>query len=124
MGYRSEVALAIDSRFLKNELKLLKTKDLQTYNKVEDLLKEGFQNEIKKQKFYYWGYIRWYDSFSEILFIEKLIRQYPEKIRFMRIGENYEDTEDRGFLEDLFDLSIERKIYFQEKILFRKKLND
>lgn len=48
-----------------------------------------------------WNAIKWYDDFEDIVFIENLIQELNEQdYLFIRIGEDSDDTEVRGYFWD------------------------
>ena len=116
MGYRSEVILALDAKLVPalmtafakcEETQKLCTKD--TDNLDTDYDGEG--NWLMR-----WDHIKWYESYPEVAMIEKLVEgmecedlsefglknddnapDYTELFRFVRIGEEMDDNEVRGY---------------------------
>ena len=119
MGYRSEVILAVDAKvvpalmaaFAKcEETQKLCTKDVD--NLVTDY--DGTGNWLMR-----WDHIKWYDSYPEIAMIEKFIEgldsddlsefglkseePLAELYKFVRLGEDLDDNEVRGYgFEDIY----------------------
>jgi hypothetical protein len=116
MGYRSEVVLAIDAKIVPALMaafaKCEETQKLCTQH-VDNLDTdyEGKGNWLMR-----WDHIKWYDSFPEIKMINNLIEgmesedlsefglrddenapDYNEMFRFVRIGEDIDDSEARGY---------------------------
>ena len=115
MGYRSEVALALDAKIVPALMtafaKCEETQKLCTQH-VDHLDTDygGEGNWLMR-----WDHIKWYDSFPEIEMINNLIEalelddlseygikevintpEYCELFRFVRIGEDSSDNEQRG----------------------------
>jgi hypothetical protein len=116
MGYRSEVILAINAKvvpalmaaFAKcEETQKLCTKDTDHLDTDYD----GKGNWLMR-----WDHIKWYDSYPEIEMINSLIEalecedlsefglknddnapDYTEMFRFVRVGEEMDDNEVRGY---------------------------
>lgn len=116
MGYRSEVVLAIDAKIVPALMtafaKCQLTQKLCTEH-VDNLETdyEGKGNWLMR-----WDHIKWYDSYSEIRMVENLIEcmeadqlddfgmkeeELPgipsELFKFVRIGEDNADVEQRGY---------------------------
>tara|TARA_R100001082_G_C4253492_1_gene112448 strand:+ start:142 stop:531 length:390 start_codon:yes stop_codon:yes gene_type:complete len=116
MGYRSEVILAIDAKLVPALMvafaKCEETQKLCTqYVDNLDTDYEGKGNWLMR-----WDHIKWYDSFPEIEMINNLIEgiecedlsefglkddesapDYNEMFRFVRVGEDMDDNEVRGY---------------------------
>ena len=116
MGYRSEVILALDAKLVPalmtafakcEQTQKMCTQD--TDNLETDYDGEG--NWLMR-----WDHIKWYDSFPEVAMIEKFIEalecedlsefglkdddnaaDYSELFKFVRIGEDMDDNETRGY---------------------------
>ena len=109
MGYRSEVVFAVDS-----ELAPFFTAVLAQNPEAERLCRDADQYESGYAEegdfFMYWNHIKWYESYPEIQVIEEFIQElegegeddFPDvedvhsRWRFVRIGEDYDDVEDKG----------------------------
>ena len=125
MGYRSTAILAVSKEarpylmhFLGQNAEAMKL----SFGKYADRT-ENFQGEEGSVMFLFEG-IKWYDSFPEIQAIEEFMAHMScetdlkdsednqvdgeELYRFVRIGEEYEDIEQRGFAFDIYpSVSIE-----------------
>jgi len=116
MGYRSEVILALDAKLVPalmtafakcEQTQKMCTQD--TDNLETDYDGEG--NWLMR-----WDHIKWYDSYPEVAMIEKFIEglecedlsefglkdddnaaDYSELFKFVRIGEDMDDNETRGY---------------------------
>ena len=109
MGYRSEVAFAIApgplvDKFLAVMAANEKVRDMVKYN---EKYQEGieFNRYDKGDIFVYLGSVKWYEGYEEVNEINKFFAEHEEEgyenIRFVRSGENPEDTEAMGsYLED------------------------
>ena len=122
MGYRSEVILALDAKLVPalmtafakcEQTQKMCTQD--TDNLETDYDGEG--NWLMR-----WDHIKWYDSYPEVAMIEKFIEglecedlsefglkdddnaaDYSELFKFVRIGEDMDDNEVRGYgFEDIY----------------------
>lgn len=109
MGYRSDVRIVVSKKGYK-ELKKFVEKFLEKYEKEHNI--EGVYNifnhkdiETKRENYYYlgWNDIKWYDGiggYEDINAIVKGLDYLAENdfsYRFARIGENYDDIEERSF---------------------------
>lgn len=125
MGYRSDVGLALT----KNGVDTLHTRlDSQEVSdelraKVEDLLNHADEHYVDKDSgaaIWYWEWIKWYGGnslyYEDIKFIEDTLKSLnDDDYRFIRIGEEYDDTEMFGdFWENPFDFDLSREIRFSE----------
>ena len=129
MGYRSEVILAVDAKLVPALTaafaKCEETQKLCTQHVDNlDIDYDGKGNWLMR-----WDHIKWYDSYPEIAMIEKFIegldcddleefglkhddneRGYGELYKFVRIGEDMDDSEQRGYgFENIY---ISRSIAF------------
>ena len=105
MGYRSEVVLAFDPR-----VKPLLACVLAKYPKTRALCLDGLQREDEDVIYYRWDYIKWSNGYAEIdalegfmdkldvedLFINNEEVEGCELYRFVRVGEEHGDVDDRG----------------------------
>jgi len=124
MGYRSEVALALTSNGVNELHTQLASPVLDNHIRKEvkgllDCADMHFIDQDSKAEVWHWNSIKWYLSdpeyYADIYFIEEFLRNLDdEDFRFIRIGEDYEDTEVFGdFTENPFDLEIARGITIQ-----------
>lgn len=86
MGYRSEVAIAIEKELLENEGLKIK-EDISDADEI--ILHDGYY-------YIYWYDIKWYTDYPSVKNIESFLNEYPEKVAFMRLGENLDDIERHG----------------------------
>jgi len=106
MGYRSEVTLVLT----RNGLSAL-------YNKIPDAMRkitEYADKFVRRDDVFLlcWGHIKWYDSYDEINAVEKALRGLDnDDYHFLRIGEDNDDTEEKGgYWDNPFDTYISRSI--------------
>ena len=108
MGYRSEVVLAVDKKLMPEFLAHLATND-EAKTMVfadHDHLDQDYCGE--GHLLVTWDSIKWYSDYPEVNVIEKFISEMDEDedkgemFRFVRIGENFDDIENRGWGFDIF----------------------
>ena len=127
MGYRSEVGLALTRVGVETLENRLASSELgeEVRKRIREFLDHAdkhAKDEKSSEEAWYWDYLKWYTDdpvyFPEVDFIEKLISELPyEDFRFIRIGEDYDDTEMRGgFWENPFDMELGRYISFSEAV--------
>ena len=117
MGYRSDVGLNTRSSVvhtLHQKLNAL-DKNSEAFSVVSDFLvyaDKHLEDADSGAEVYLWEGIKWYEEFSDVGFIENLLTELDwSNFLFIRIGEDYDDTEARGdFWENPFDLKLTRKI--------------
>ena len=103
MGYRSEVVLAVDKEIMPEFLAHLATNDEAKTMVFADHchLDQDYCDE--GHLLVTWNSIKWYESYPEVNVIEKFISEMEEAadksemFRFVRIGEDYDDVENRGY---------------------------
>ena len=114
MGYRSQVVLAIAEPLIPQFMvTMAKCPQARLMCFGDGDCKRDFQWE-KGSLFFEWSYIKWYDSFEEVQAIEDFLSWAEDKLeidgkeidgdehfRFVRIGEEYEDIEVRGYAFDI-----------------------
>ena len=126
MGYRSEVVLAIAPEVAPAFMALCaQTPELHTLCfKENDHLESGVDN--KGDYLFQWDHIKWYPSYPEVEALEAFmdalesddLSEYGEKgerdwhqyFKFVRIGEDLDDTDQRGYGFD--NICINRSISF------------
>ena len=117
MGYRSDVGLALSKSGairLQEKLNTL-DKNSETYFNVTNLLEYTHshrKHEESGAELYLWDYLKWYDNYSDVRFIEDLMGELEdEEFLFLRLGEDMNDNEEKGsFWDNPFQLSILRTI--------------
>ena len=126
MGYRSEVVFAITPEAVPAFMALCaKTPELQDLCfKENDLLQSGVDR--KGDYLFQWDHIKWYSSYPPIEELEAFIdalesddlsaygeeeeHDWHECFKFVRIGEDLDDTDQRGYGFD--GIHINRSISF------------
>ena len=113
MGYRSEVVLAVNKEIMPEFLAHLATSD-EAKSLVfsdHDHLDQDYEGE--GHLLVSWSGIKWYEGFPDVNVIEKFTCEMDENtdnsemFRFVRVGEDYEDIEVRGYG---FDIHVNRAI--------------
>ncbi len=112
MGYRSQVTLA-----LRPEAAALFTTVRARGGELPALIEDadtGSHNDGSES--YSWDHVKWYDSYASINAIERFMdrldsEDMEDQYRFIRIGEDDEDTEQRG---DGFEIYVSRSIEWYE----------
>ena len=117
MGYRSNVALALTSKGVSEMNMAIANLDKQTHALVTDFLDYTDRHALdldSKSEAYCWDGVKWYYGEPDIDFFENFMRNLDhEDFRFIRIGNDYDDTEVRGgFTENPFDMELARGITF------------
>ena len=120
MGYRSEVGMILSTEayeLLVCELekervdRILNNNNPDKFNSTIDLLdmmeNDGASNlpENSTDIIFYYSWIKWYDSYGEVQFVERMLDMMEERdlaYSFLRIGEENKDIDARyNRLEDL-----------------------
>lgn len=121
MGYYSDVGLALTKTgvdFLQNKLASPKVSE-ELREEVKSLLSYAdrhYTDANSGAEVWYWDCIKWYDfatdGFPDVCFIMETLSELEEtEYRFIRIGEEYDDTDVRGFFwENPFDFELSRGI--------------
>jgi len=112
MGYRSQVTLA-----LRPEAAALFSTVRARGGSLAALIEDaeiGDHNDGNES--YSWGHIKWYDSYECVNAIEAFMNRLDaedmdEEYRFIRIGEEDDDTEQRG---SGFEIYVSRSIEWYE----------
>ncbi len=114
MGYRSEVGLACDP-IVKEIIETVSewNSDLrQLMDDADDLTHD------KEYGRWRWDWVKWYDSYPEITIMERIMLFAEntslrglsyDSYGFVRVGEDYEDIEQRGAPAE-FDLYVNRSV--------------
>ena len=126
MGYRSEVVLVVGKEVMPQFMvTMAKSPDARALCFAEATRHEDY--EEKGNMLFAWDCIKWYDSYEEIRAIEDFLdwcdsEDVPsqdakgervdgdECYRFVRIGEEVEDIEERG--SGFWDVGVRRSIEF------------
>ena len=114
MGYRSQVVLAIGEALIPQFMvTMAKCPEARTMCFGDADHRRDFQGE-KGSLFFEWDHIKWYAGYEEVQAIEDFLNWAEDKLkidgkeidgdehfRFVRIGEEYEDIEVRGYAFDI-----------------------
>ena len=117
MGYRSDVGLALTQaavQTLNQKLNAL-DKNSEAFSIITDFFAyadKHFEDTDSGSEVYLWEYVKWYEEFSDVGFIEHLPAELDwSDFLFIRIGEELEDIDTRGsFWDNPFDLGISRSL--------------
>jgi hypothetical protein len=113
MGYRSEVVLAVNKEIMPEFLAHLATNDEAKRLVFSDHCHLDQDYEGDGHLLVSWTDIKWYDGYPDVNVIEKFTCEMDEDMencemfRFVRVGEVYEDIEQRGYG---FDIHVNRSI--------------
>lgn len=121
MGYRSDVGLLLSKHGVSVLHARLNDKSLpeETRQDVLEFMDRAvthFQHKATGAEAWLWQWVKWYDTdpyaFPDVKFIAETIRDLPdEDYRFIRVGEDYEDTEVEGdFFDHPFGFDVVRSI--------------
>ncbi len=117
MGYRSEVGLALTKTGVDVLNKKLAGPEVseETRKEMESLLAYAayhYTDPESGAEAWLWDWIKWYPDYQDIALLGALMNELEdEDYRFIRIGEEYDDTEVRGgFWENPFGLELNRSI--------------
>lgn len=122
MGYYSDTAIALTRVGKENMSAMLENIDGNLAGEVRHLLHFADEHAIDpdtQAEVWLWRDIKWYEDdpqySPEIAFVRMVLEALDEsEYRFIRIGEDYDDTEVRGdFTENTFDLELARGITIQ-----------
>jgi len=117
MGYRSDIGLALTQKavqILHQKLNAL-DKNSEAFSVITDFFTyadKHFEDTDSGSEVYLWEYVKWYEEFPDVGFIENLLAELDwSDFLFFRIGEEIDDMETRGsFWDNSFDLGISRRI--------------
>ena len=113
MGYRSDVVLAVNKEIMPEFLAYLATNDEAKRLVFSDHCELNQDYEVEGHLLVTWSGIKWYDGYPDVDVIEKFTCELDEDtdksemFRFVRVGEEYEDIEVRGYG---FDIHVNRAI--------------
>lgn len=121
MGYYSDTALALTGKgvdTLNKKLAAPETSEAMR-NEVQSLLSQAdshYTDPNSGAEVWHWAWSKWYSHFPEVAFVESLMDEVDdEDYRFIRIGEDCDDTEVRGrFWENPFGMELTRNIVLAE----------
>jgi len=111
MGYRSQVVLAFDKALLPKFLDVIARSE-DTKRLVFEW-RESWDKEFDGEHHcIVWDHIKWYDD-SDTKAIENFVHDNYEDARFIRIGEEYDDSDDYGeFAQDSIQIERTQSIEF------------
>ena len=123
MGYRSDIGLALKQsavHTLHQKLNAL-DKNSEAFSSITDFIAyadKHHEDTDSGAEVYLWEGSKWYEEFSDVSFIENLLAELDWKdFLFIRIGEDYDDTEVRGdFWDNPFELGLTRKISMEVQL--------
>ena len=113
MGYRSDVVLAVNKEIMPEFLAYLATNDEAKRLVFSDHCELNQDYEVEGHLLVTWSGIKWYDGYPDVDVIEKFTCELDEDtdksemFRFVRVGEDYADIEQRGYG---FDIHVNRAI--------------
>ena len=108
MGYRSEVVLAVNKEIMPEFLAYLATNDAAKSLVFSEHCELNQDYEGEGHLLVSWSGIKWYEGYPDVDVIEQFTCEYDEDtdksemFRFVRVGEDYEDIEQRGYGFDIF----------------------
>ncbi len=100
MGYRSEVYLGIDSEIVEELLTFVGINQ-----KVYQLLFEHSEYAEKTKKggiHFRWDWVKWYPEYPEIAKLNEFLTKHDEQVKFLRVGESYDDIVEEGESEQFY----------------------
>ncbi len=122
MGYRSEVCIGLTddaSRLFRTMLEHLPEgheaialiKDAETMNHHHPWQDQHKSTEKDCEDKLFWSYVKWYEGYECVDFVETFLNEcIPEEdYRFVRIGEESDDVEERGEYWDA-EIYVQRSI--------------
>ena len=108
MGYRSEVVLAVNKEIMPEFLAHLATNDEAKSLVFSEHCELNQDYEGEGHLLVSWTNIKWYEGYPDVDVIEKFTCEMDadtdkgEMFRFVRVGEDYDDIEQRGYGFDIF----------------------
>ena len=117
MGYRSDTGLALTQEAVQtlNEKLNALDKNSEAFSVITDFFTyadKHFEDTDSGSEVYLWEYVKWYQEFPDVSFIENLLHELDwSDFLFIRIGEELDDIDTRGsFWDNPFDLGISRSL--------------
>jgi len=118
MGYRSDVRIVTSQEGFEKLEEFVK-EYLKEYNEQNNLLDDCDIKQVgKKQCYFGWNYIKWYDGYHDVDAIMEGLEYLSENeysYRYMIIGESYDDIE-----EKFYDGVKDEKIYLEYPNIIRE----
>ena len=123
MGYRSDIGLALTQSAVQRMHQKLNSldKNSEAFSVITDFIiyaDKHHEDADTGAEAYLWECVKWYDDFKEVSSLEELMQELNEQdYLFIRIGEDYADTEVQGYFWDSrFEIRLERSIIFINQI--------
>lgn len=116
MAYRSDVGLALTKTGVEELNKKLETLNGDRRNAASHLLQGAgihYTDSQSGTELWYWEWLKWYSEYLDVSVFEELMDEVGyEDFRFIRIGEDEDDTECRGgFWKNPFEMDLQRYIF-------------
>lgn len=114
MGYRSDVAIAMYKKDFEVMCEKAKQhEDSFVYEFVMQGYEQAPQGKPEDEHVYlYWEWVKWYDGYTEVNFIQNFLYEEGVPYDFVRIGEDHDDTECILNSEHYW-LDVDRKVSFE-----------
>lgn len=119
MGYYSEVTLALTKAGTDRRAARMDALSRDAAREVNDLFSwadRHYVDALSGSEVWHWDWLKWYAEFPEMAFVEDVLRtlEGPDYL-FLRLGEEYDDTEIQGcFWDNPFGIKLERSILVSE----------
>ena len=117
MGYISDIGLALTQEAVQTLNKKLNAldKNSEACSVITDFFAyadKHFEDTGSGSEGYLWEYVKWYQEFPDVSFIENLLTELDwSDFLFVRIGDDLDDIETRGgFWDNPFNLGVRRSI--------------
>ena len=124
MGYRSDAALALSQEGVAALARKLAGNDsrIPAVQRLLDRAGIHYQDAASGAEIWQWDWLKWYPEYQDVSVLENLMAELDEvHFRFIRIGEDEEDTEVRGlFRENPFQMNLIRGIQIEAPQPVRK----
>ena len=106
MGYRSHVMLEL----AKEQNDIFQALYMSKFPDDAEWLFKCIENYDDEATLYNFDYIKWYDTYPEVSFIEHFLNTIEdEQYHFVRVGEEADDTSECG-ISDYYNLYIRREV--------------
>ena len=118
MGYRSDISIAMRKKDL--DQMITKAKKHQDNSILYNFIKEGISSAPECPEegyvFLFWNWVKWYDEYEEVIFIEKFLRNIPDRhYDFVRIGEDTNDNEEYYGTDRYLVELVRKTVFYVEK---------
>jgi len=120
MGYYSDTALCLSPDAYKEMSSRMALLSEEEEDLVRDFFNSAEHYEHERHHCFFWSCVKWYDTFPEIEFINRLIDTLShEDYYILRIGEDYDDTDFRGGLwGGPFNIELQRSISINKEFVY------